>query len=392
MFDRQIRRRVSKIAPFLLFDDDPYPGRRATAASSGSRTPTPTTDRYPYSTDGAARRELHPQLGEGRDRRLQRHGRRSTWPSRTIRSRRRWQSVFPALLKPLSEMPAGLRAHVRYPEGIFRSAGVGLRHVSHDQPGGLLQQGRPVGGAGHRPAAARPMRMEPYYTMMKLPGEIDGRVHPDAALHAAAARQPRVVDGGAQRRRALRQAAWSSSSRSRRWCSARTRWSARINQDQVISPQITLWNQQGSEVIQGTLMVIPIEESLIYVRPLYLRAQAGRIPELTRVIVAYQNRIVMERTLDAAITQLFGATRPGTRRAPRPRPPQPAGSRRPAPRRPPSAVRRPWRSCRPRPRQTYERAARRAARRRLGELRRGDQAPRRDPRADETVKAAPSEP
>ena len=82
---------------------------------------------------------------------------------------------------------------------------------------------------------------------------------------------------------------------------------ARINQDQVISPQITLWSQQGSEVIQGTLMVIPMEESLIYVRPLYLRAQAGRIPELTRVIVAYQNRIVMDRTLDAAITQLFGA-------------------------------------------------------------------------------------
>src|SRR5690349_25027519 len=66
---------------------------------------------------------------------------------------------------------------------------------------------------------------------------------------------------------------------------------ARINQDQVISPQITLWNQQGSQVIQGTLMVIPIEQSLIYVRPLYLRAQAGRIPELRRVIVAYQNPI-----------------------------------------------------------------------------------------------------
>ena len=80
----------------------------------------------------------------------------------------------------------------------------------------------------------------------------------------------------------------------------------RINQDQVISPQITLWNQQGSQVIQGTLMVIPIEESLIYVRPLYLRAQAGRIPELTRVIVAYQNRIVMEPTLDLAIARLFG--------------------------------------------------------------------------------------
>jgi uncharacterized membrane protein (UPF0182 family) len=89
---------------------------------------------------------------------------------------------------------------------------------------------------------------------------------------------------------------------------------ARINQDQVIAPQITLWTQQGSSVIQGTLMVIPIEESLIYVRPLYLRAQGGRIPELTRVIVAYQNQIVMEPTLEAGLSRLFGAASgaPGT--------------------------------------------------------------------------------
>jgi hypothetical protein len=80
---------------------------------------------------------------------------------------------------------------------------------------------------------------------------------------------------------------------------------ARISQDQVISPQITLWNQQGSEVIQGNLLVIPVEESLIYVRPLYLRAAGGRIPELKRVIVAYQNQIVMEPTLDAALERIF---------------------------------------------------------------------------------------
>jgi hypothetical protein len=79
----------------------------------------------------------------------------------------------------------------------------------------------------------------------------------------------------------------------------------RINQDQVISPQITLWNQQGSEVIQGTLLVIPIEESLLYVRPLYLRAAGGKIPELKRVIVAYQNQIVMDDTLDAALGKIF---------------------------------------------------------------------------------------
>jgi uncharacterized membrane protein (UPF0182 family) len=81
---------------------------------------------------------------------------------------------------------------------------------------------------------------------------------------------------------------------------------ARIAQDQTIAPQITLWNQQGSRVNWGTLMVIPIEESLIYVRPLYLRAENGRIPELARVVVVYQDQIVMERTLDAAIERFFG--------------------------------------------------------------------------------------
>ena len=94
---------------------------------------------------------------------------------------------------------------------------------------------------------------------------------------------------------------------------------ARISQDQVIAPQITLWNQQGSEVIQGTLLVIPIEESLLYIRPLYLRAAGGRIPELKRVIVAYQNQIVMEATLDealgAALPEAVG--NPGPRRCSR---------------------------------------------------------------------------
>ena len=83
---------------------------------------------------------------------------------------------------------------------------------------------------------------------------------------------------------------------------------SRNSQHQVIAPQITLWNQQGSEVIQGNLLVIPIEESLLYIRPLYLRAAGGKIPELKRVIVAYQNHIVMEETLDEALGRLFPAS------------------------------------------------------------------------------------
>jgi uncharacterized membrane protein (UPF0182 family) len=80
----------------------------------------------------------------------------------------------------------------------------------------------------------------------------------------------------------------------------------RINQDTEISRQITLWDQRGTQVIRGNLLVIPIEESLIYVQPLYLRAEGGRIPELKRVVVAYQNRVVMEETLEEGLGQLFG--------------------------------------------------------------------------------------
>jgi uncharacterized membrane protein (UPF0182 family) len=81
---------------------------------------------------------------------------------------------------------------------------------------------------------------------------------------------------------------------------------ARINQDPEISRQISLWNQRGSQVIFGTLLVIPIKESLIYIQPLYLRAETGKIPELKRVVAAAENRIAMEPTLEASLARIFG--------------------------------------------------------------------------------------
>jgi uncharacterized membrane protein (UPF0182 family) len=84
----------------------------------------------------------------------------------------------------------------------------------------------------------------------------------------------------------------------------------RINQDTDISRQVTLWDQRGSEVIRGELLVIPIEESLIYVQPLFLRASGGSIPELKRVIVTSGNRVVMGTTLDEALNAMFGSGQP----------------------------------------------------------------------------------
>jgi uncharacterized protein len=81
----------------------------------------------------------------------------------------------------------------------------------------------------------------------------------------------------------------------------------RINQDTEVARQISLWDQRGSQVIRGELLVIPIGQSLIYVQPLYLRAEGGRIPELKRVIVAHEGQVAMEESLDAGLARLFGA-------------------------------------------------------------------------------------
>jgi hypothetical protein len=110
---------------------------------------------------------------------------------------------------------------------------------------------------------------------------------------------------------------------------------ARINQDTEISRQVSLWDQRGSQVIQGTLLVIPVENSLIYVQPLYLRAETGKIPELKRVIVAYENKIAMEETLDRALGRIFGEGAGGDNGSPpvasAPGGPRPAGAATPQP-------------------------------------------------------------
>jgi uncharacterized protein len=102
---------------------------------------------------------------------------------------------------------------------------------------------------------------------------------------------------------------------------------ARINQNTEISQQISLWNQMGSRVIRGNLLVIPIENSILYVSPLYLRAATGQLPELKRVIAAYDDRVVMEETLAAALAALFKEQLPPvTRLAGAPAGPSPAAT------------------------------------------------------------------
>jgi uncharacterized membrane protein (UPF0182 family) len=148
--------------------------------------------------------------------------------------------------------------------------------------------------------------MLPYYTMMKLPGERDMEFiqmlpfTPRAKANLAAWMVARS-DGSHYGKLVVFQFP------KQKIVYGPRQIVGRINQDQVISPQVTLWGQQGSRVIWGTLLVIPIKESLVYVRPLYLLSPEGRIPELKRVVVAYQNRIVMAETLRLGLAEIFGA-------------------------------------------------------------------------------------
>jgi uncharacterized protein len=312
IFDRQVRARVNKIAPFLLPDDDPYAviheGRIFWIQDAYT-----VSSRYPYSTassngvnyirnsvkividafDGT----VTFYLSEPNDPIVQ-----------TI------AKIFPQLLRPMAEMPAGLKQHVRYPEGIFglQAAMYSMYHMTN--PAVFYNREDQWDVPAIDRGGGDSVRMEPYYTIMRLPGE-------------SSAEFIQMLPFTPRRRDNL--ASWMVARSDiekygqlivfrfpkQKLVFGPSQVVARINQDQVIAPQITLWNQQGSQVIQGTLMVIPIEESLIYIRPLYLRAQGGRIPELTRVIVAYQNQIVMEPTLEAGLARLFG----NAPNAPRPR-------------------------------------------------------------------------
>jgi uncharacterized membrane protein (UPF0182 family) len=306
LFNRNIRERVDALLPFLTFDRDPYlvlaEGRLYWLLDAYT-----TSSLYPYSTRtpgglnyirnsvkvviDAYEGTTTAYLADDRD------------PIAATYAR-----IFPNTFTPLSRMPAALRAHVRYPEDIFALQSQVFATYHMTQPAVFYnredQWEVPAIDEGGEARG-----MQPYYTIMRLPGE----------------QQPEFIQMlPFTPRRRDNLAAWLVARSDgenygklsvfefpkQKLVFGPRQVVARIAQDQVISPQITLWNQQGSQVIWGTLMVIPIEESLIYVRPLYLRASGGRIPELTRVIVAYQNQIVMEETLDAALARIFGGGGP----------------------------------------------------------------------------------
>jgi uncharacterized membrane protein (UPF0182 family) len=302
LYHRRIGERVRLIAPFLRYDPDPY-----LAIDDGRlywiQDAYTTTNRYPYSTPARDLNYIRNSVKVVID---AYHGTTTYYlidPSDPVAST--IGKAFPGLFVDASAMPKGLRTRMRYPQGIFAIQAAMFSTYHMDNPA-VFYNKEDQWEVPAISAAEQPQRMEPYYTLMRLPGEsraeyIQMLPFTPRQKDNLAAWMVARSDGDAYGRLMV------FTFPKQKVIFGPRQVVARINQDQVISPQITLWNQQGSEVIQGTLLVIPIEESLIYIRPLYLRASGGKIPELKRVIVAYQNRIVMEETLEEAVDRIFGA-------------------------------------------------------------------------------------
>jgi uncharacterized protein len=303
MIYRDIGARVRQAAPFLKFDRDAY-----LVVTEGGRLvwmvdAYTTSDRYPYAQPARGFNYIRNSVKatvDAYDGTVTYYIADPTDP--IIRT---FAKAFPGLLRPLSDMPADLQTHVRYPEDLF---GVQARMFAtyHMQDPQVFYNKEDLWIVPRLPQEGREREMEPYFTVMRLPGETkeefilllpfnpSGRDNMIAIL-AARADAPnygRLVAYTFPKQKLVY---------------GPRNIDARINQDPVISQQTSLWNQQGNRVLKGSLLAIPIDESIIYVLPIYLASeQGGALPELRRVVVAYGNHIAMEPSLELSLQRIFG--------------------------------------------------------------------------------------
>ncbi|MEO0770941.1 MAG: UPF0182 family protein, partial [Cyanobacteria bacterium J06649_4] len=315
LFRRNIRRRVRRIAPFLQFDNDPY----LVIANAGSQFASPgeesgtnylywmidaytTSDRYPYADPGknafnyirnsvkivvdAYNGSVHFYIADENDPII-----------------RTWAQTFPDMFEPLSAMPETLKAHIRYPQdfSLVQSNQLLTYHMIDPQ---VFYNREDQWRAPNEIYANEEQVVEPYYLIMELPGEDDGefvllRPFTPAQRNNLVAWLAARSDGEQYGRQLLYQFP------KQELVFGPEQIEARINQEPEISQRISLWNTQGSRANQGNLLVIPIEQSLLYVEPLYLEAEKNQLPILARVIVAYKNRIAMSTTLEEGLQAIF---------------------------------------------------------------------------------------
>ncbi len=324
LMHRNIRERVARLAPFLTFDPDPYIVVGADGRLSWILDAFTSSDSYPDST--------HATMADGELNYIRNsvkvvvdayNGTTTFYvfdPSDPIVAT--WQRVFPSLFRPASEMPADLRTHVRYPEALLRIQAqlYGLYHMTNPEVFFNREDLWTVAtqSTSDETGQQAVTPMKPNFVLMKLPEQAAGA---SAEPNSAAARnQEEFVEilpfTPANRNNLIGWIAARSDAPhygetvvydfpKTRLVDGPQQIEARIDQNAQLSGQLTLWNQQGSHVLRGNLLVIPTGRALLYAEPIYLQAQQSPMPELRLVVLALQDRLAYGPTFQAALTSLF---------------------------------------------------------------------------------------
>jgi len=301
LFRRNITERIAAIAPWLAQDGDPYPtivdGRVVWVIDCYT-----VSDRYPYSERYGGINYIRNSVKATVD---AYDGTTTLYAIDENDSLlNAWRTVFPDLVKDGDLMPEGVREHFRYPEDLFALQAEVYKTYHMLDPKVFYNKEDQWALPGEAADDASPP-MVPFYVLMELPQEetqdfmmmmpFTPRTKDNMIGWMAAKSDPgkygeRVVYTFPKQRLVL----------------GPEQVSARINQDPEISQQLTLWSQRGSNVLFGNLLVIPIEDSVVYIQPLYLQAEKTAMPQLTRVIVAYADMVAMEEDLRASLLAVFG--------------------------------------------------------------------------------------
>lgn len=302
LFHRDVRDRVGRVAPFLKLDRDPYlvlaDGRLFWILDGYT-----TTAMYPYARPTGELNYIRNSVKavvDAYDGTVNLYAIDPADPLLETYGR-----IYPGLLKPFSEMPAALAAHIRYPVDLFTIQS-DVYATFHMKDPRVFYNREDLWATPNELFGGSAQPVEPYYVNLKLDparGEEFALILPftpsgkDNMVAWMAARSDAPNYGHLLVYHFPKDTTVFGP----------MQIEARINQDPTISAQLTLWNQQGSQVIRGNLLVVPVADSLLYIEPLYLQAQGSALPELKRVIVAYGAQIAMEPTLEEAVARIFGA-------------------------------------------------------------------------------------
>jgi len=308
---RNIRDRVSALAPFLTFDPDPYLVLDNDGRLSWIMDGFTLSDSYPYST--------HYQLGENSINYVRNSVKviidayDGTTTFYIFDSQdpiiAAWRRIFPSLFKDASTMPPGLRTHVRYPEMLLtlQAEVYGLYHMTDAEAFYNREDLWTVAtevtlGAGGEQTT---QTMQPNFVLMKLPGE-DGEEFVEILPFTPANRNNLIGWIAGRSDGAHYGTSVVYNFPKTKLVDGPLQIEARIDQNAQLSGQLTLWNQQGSHVRRGALLVIPIGKALLYAEPIYLQAERSPMPELRLVVLSLQDRLAYGPTFEAAMASLFG--------------------------------------------------------------------------------------